>query len=411
MSLIATGVFKTVVQKRQTALGTIATGGAATGQYLRRTKSTLDLAKATYKSNEILVSQQRRDFRHGVRSITGTISGELSVGGYQPFMESICRQVVQAVTTGTSQSHTIALVSGPPVYWTITRATGWIAEGFKIGDVITTATSGFNVANKNTNLLIIGLTATVANVVPLNGVALVAEGPIASSVFTTAGKKTYIPISGQTRDYYTIEHWFGDISQSEVFTDVVITDMAVKMPATGMSTIDFTCLGLNITTNTSEYFTSPTAAPTGGILASVNGVILVNGVVAGNVTSLDFAAKGNYSAPGGVVGANVDPDIFPGSVDVTGSMTILFQDATMRNLFINETEFAMAVALTANNTANSPFTAFCFPRCKAGGATKDDNEKGLALTMPFTALEQTGGSATTTVWLDTSISIMDSAFA
>ena len=324
MTGIATGVFKTVTVKRQSALGTV-----------RRTKSTLDLAKATYKSNEILVSQQRRDFRHGVRSITGTISGELSVGGYQPFMESICRQVVQAVTTGTSVSHTIALVSGPPAYWTITRATGWISEGFKIGDAITSATAGFNAANKNTNLLIIGLTATVANVIPLNGVALVAEGPIASSVFATAGKKTYIPTSSQTRDYYTIEHWFGDISQSELFTDCVITDMAVKMPASGMATVDFTCLGLNITTAASEYFTSPTAAATGGILASVNGVITVNGVAVGNVTSLDFTVKGNYSAPGGVVGANVDPDIFPGSIDVTGNMTILFKDASMRDLFVN----------------------------------------------------------------------------
>lgn len=411
MSQIATGVFKQVSFKRQASLGTIATGGAATGQYLRRTKSTLDLNKATYKSAEILVSQQRRDFRHGVRSIKGTISNELSVGMNQPMMESMCRQVVQTVTTGTSQSHTIALVSGPPAYWTITRATGWIAEGFKIGDIIQSSTSGFNAANKLNNLLIIGLTATVANVVPLNGVALVAEGPIASSVFATVGKKTWLPASGQVRHYYTVEHWFGDISQSEVFTDCVATKMSIKMPASGMATCDIDMLGLNITTNTSQYFSSPAAAPTGGIEASVNGVISVAGSPVGLITSLNFDMNGNYSVPGGVVGANVDPDVFPGSVDVTGTMTILFQDATFRNLFVNETEFGMTVALTANNTQASPFTAFNFPRCKAGGATKDDTEKGLILTMPFTALEQTTGTPTSTVDLDTTISIQDSAFA
>lgn len=408
MSAIATGVFKNVTFKRQTALGTIAPGGAATGQYLRRTKSTVDLAKATYKSAEILLSQQRRDFRHGVKSIAGTISGEVSVGGYQPFCESICRAVVAAADTTGAQTNITAAVTVAPA-GTFTRAAGsFITDGFNIGDIINWsgwATTG--VPNNANNFIITALTALVMTCYPVGGAAAVAAKASGDSVTCVlVGKKTALPPSGQLRHYYTIEHWFGDITQSEVFQDCVISKMSVKLPPTGMATVDWDVMGLNMITNTAQYFSSPTAAPTGGIEASVNGILLLNGLVVGLITSLNFDVNGNYSAPGGVVGTNLDPDIFPGSVDVTGTMTVLFQDNVIRDYFVNETEVSLMVALTANNTVNAPFTSFVFPRIKAGGAAKDDQEKGLTLTMPFTALENTGIAAANL----STLAIQDSAF-
>ena len=127
----------------------------------------------------------------------------------------------------------------------------------------------------------------------------------------------------------------------------------------------------------------------------------------GLITSLNFDINGNYSVPGGVVGSNVDPDVFPGSVDVTGTATVLFQDATFRDYFLNETEVSLYAVLTANNTANSPFTAFKMPRVKFGSATKSDDEKGLILTANFTALENTGIAAADL----STIAIQDSAFS
>jgi len=412
MTAIATGVFKTVAYKKQTGVGVIATGGGATGQYIRRVKSTVDLKKATYKSAEILVSQQRRDFRHGVRSVSGTISGEVSVGGYQNFMESICRQVVQAVTTtGALTNVTAAATTG--AQGTMTRAAGsFLTDGFKLGDVVnqtgwTTTGSGDN----NRYAIIVALTATVMTLQYLDGNAMASKASGDSVTTVTVGKKTWIPTSGQTRDYYTIEHWFGDISQSEVFQDCVISKMSVKMPPTGMATIDFDVMGLNIVTNTVQYFSSPAAQPTGGIEAAVNGLILVQGAVAGIITGFNFDITGNYSAPGGVVGQNTDPDIFPGSIDATGQMTVLFQNATFRDYFVNETEVSAVILMTSGGTAAQPgFTSFVLPRVKFGGADKDDQEKGLTLTVPFTAIEQINGGAGTQ-YLDTTVSIQDSAFS
>lgn len=406
---IATGVFKKLSFKKQPALNTKAPAGAGgTAQYMRRVTSTLDLNKATYQSAEILASQQRRDFRHGVRSVKGSISGELSVGGFQKPFESIMRQAVQAAaTTGAIITVTAAVTAG--AQGTFTRSDGsYITDGFKIGDVVNWsgwATTG--VPNNAHNMIIIALTATVMTVQTLDGVAIGAKAAGDNVTCVVAGKKTWVPQTGHTRDYYTIEHWFSDIAQSEQFSDCVFTGATIQLPPTGMATVEFPVMGLDMQTGVAEYFTTPAAAPTGGILAAVNGVLLVAGVPVATITGMTITLNGNYSAPGGVVGANVDPDIFPGVLECTGQITVLFQNATYRDMFVNETEASVAVALTASNAANAGFTAFVMPRVKFGGASKDDGTAGLTLTMPFTALERVDGS---TVDLPTTISIQDSAF-
>ena len=413
MSQIATGVFKQVTFKRQTGLGVIASGGAATGQLLRRTKSTLDLVKQTFKSNEILPSQQRRDVRHGVRSITGTISGELSGGTYQAFMESLMRQVVQApISSGALTTITAAVTTG--AQGTFTRSAGsWITDGYKLGMVVnSTGWTTTGVPNNNHYAIILSLTATVMTVQFLDGVAMGAKAAGDSVTMVSIGKSTWLPATGQVRHYYTIEHFFSDISQSEVFTDVVVTELQAKVPANGMTTIDFPCMGLGYQESNAAYFTSPTGTSTAGIEAAPNGILVVNGVAIAVVTAFELTVKGNYSTPGGIVGANVDPDVFPGSVDITGQMSVLFQDTSIVDLFVNESEFAVTLILTstANGISSSApnFTAFNMQRCKATGATKDDTEKGVTLTFPFTALEYIAGATNIRA---TSIEIQDSLFA
>ncbi len=412
MAGIATGVFKKLALKKQAALKTKAPAGAGgTARYMRRVTSTLNLAKASYQSGEILESQQRRDVRHGVRSVAGSISGELSVGGYQLPIESVLRQVAQAVVTSGAQVN-ITAAQVLPNGGTFTRAAGsFLTDGFKIGDVVThsgwTAPATVNNAH---NFIITALTATVMTVMAIDGVPVTAKAAGDGVTIVQAGKKTWIPQSAQSRDYYTIEHWFGDIAQSEQFVDCVFTGFTVSLPPTGMATIELPVMGLNMDTGIIEYFTAPTASPTGGILAAVNGALIINGEIAAVVTGLTIATNGNYSAPGGVIGSNVDPDIFPGPIDVTGQLTALFTDAVMRDLFINETECSLVVALTANNNPNSPFTSFVMSRIKFNGSEKDDGTAGLTLTVPYVALENVNGGAALAN-LQTTISVQDSAFA
>lgn len=411
MSTIATGIFKKVHFKKQSTQGTLATGGAATGQTIRRVTSTLDLSKASYRSNEIRPSQQRPNGRHGVRSVGGTISGELSVGTYQAFFESLLRAAAIAGVATTSLTTVTAAATTAPA-GTFTRSSGsFLTDGFKVGDVVRwTGWSTTGVPNNAHNMIITALTATVMTCYPVDGVAIAAKAAGDSVTATVTGRKIKTPLTAHTRDYYTIEHEFADMVQSERFLDCVITQASIKLPATGIATVEFPIIGLNMSTGTSAYFTSPTAPTTTTPLAAVNGVIFVAGTKVGTVTSLEVNINGNHTVPGGVIGSNVDPDVFPGALDVSGTMTILFETVAVRDLFINETVFAATVVMTTDNTANSGFMAITMTSLIATGANKDDGEKGLTLTVPFMAGEDaSGGTALSTD--QTTLVIQDSAYA
>lgn len=409
---IAAGVFKRVSIKRQTALGAKAPAGAAgTARQMRRTSSTLNLTKATFGSGEILTSQQRRDMRHGVRGVSGSLTGELSAGAYQLPIESVLRRNATAgATTGNVDVITIASSGGGTRSGTLTRSTGnYLTDGFKVGDVV--RVTGTGTANDNKNLLIVGLTATVMTVRTLNQTDIVAYAAVAAAMtpVSLAGRKTFIPETGHTRDYYTVEHFQSDIPDSEQFTDVVFTGMNIGLPATGMATIEFPAMGLDMQTGNAEYFTAPAAPATGPIMASVNGVLVVNGAVVADVTGLTMTVTGNHAVPGGVVGSQTDPDIFPGVIDATGSATVLFRDGTLRNLFLNESEFGIIAVLTGDNTAAAPVMSIVMPRCKFTGNTKDDGQTQITQTLPFTALENTAGGAGVNTER-TTLSVQDSAF-
>ena len=128
----ATGVAMNLAYKAESTWGTVPSASSA--QLLRRLSTSLALKKQTYQSGEIRSDYQVADFRHGVRSVEGSISGELSPGTYEDFMAAAVRKVFASVSAITGLSLTIA-ASGS--FYTITRASGdFITGGLKIGDVI-----------------------------------------------------------------------------------------------------------------------------------------------------------------------------------------------------------------------------------------------------------------------------------
>jgi hypothetical protein len=400
----ASAPFKQVSIKRNAgAYGALA--GAASFQLLRRVQSTIDLEKDTYQSNETRADFQVADFRHGVRRVRGAIQGELSAGTYADLFASMLKKDFAAVTAISGVGITIA--GAGPTY-TVTRAAGsYLADGVKIGDVIRLSAGSFNAANLAKNLVITGLTATVATVVALNSSALVAEGPIAASTVTVVGKKSFIPQTGHTDIDFNIEHWFTDVAQSEVFTGVKFEKADVSLPPTGLATVNFSALGQNVITAGARYGTSPTAASTTGALAAVNGVLISGGTASTIITGLTINLSAKYSGEP-VVGSNFIPALFAGTVMVSGQFTAYFADAVERDRFINETESSLVAVLSADNTANSAFVSFVMPRIKVGSANKSDGGEAIVQTFSFQALLNTaGGSGTATE--ATTLSIQDSA--
>src|SRR5574343_666162 len=132
---IANSVRKSLSYKRETTWGTPA--GASGAKDLRRVQGAFNLKKEAYESAEIRTDYQTAVSRHGVRSVDGSLNGELSAGSY-------------------------------------------LTDGFKVGEVVQLTGASLNAANVSKNLFVLGVTATALTVKVLNGTALVAQSAIAS---------------------------------------------------------------------------------------------------------------------------------------------------------------------------------------------------------------------------------------
>lgn len=385
----AQGIYKTLAYKKQSAKGTAASGGS--GQLLRRETATFNTAKAAYSANEINSHQQHTGDKHGIKTISGSLSGVLSPATYATLFASLLRKDLAATSAITGLSLTIA-GSGP---YTVTRATGdFLTGGIKIGDVVRLTGGSLAAGNVSKNLLVTGVTALALTVLVVNESTLTAEGPIASCTVTVTGKKTYVPTSGHTNDYYTFEEWYDDIDRSHLYSDVQLGQVDVGLPSTGNATVGLTFMGIGDSPGGTQILTSPTAETTTEVLAAVNGMILVGGTRQLAVTGLNLSVTGNMAAGEATIGANTISDIVKGKVNVTGSFTAVFQDDTLSTIFDGETATSIIAVVAENDDADADFITFVMSRVKVMSADKDDGQKQIVRTYNFTAeINGAGGAA------------------
>lgn len=402
---IAQGMYKTLAYKRQTALGTPASGSGA--QYLRRENATFNLQKDRFNSNEITTHQQYSGDTYGVQRASGTVAGVVSPGTYKDFLGSLVRADFAAIPALTGLSLTIAAGSGST--FTLTRATGdFLAGGIKIGHVVRITAGTYTGTARDINLLVTGVTATVLTLVVPNGSSLTAQGPIASSTVSVVGKTTKVPTTGHTNHYYTVEEWYNDLTRSRLYTDMQVASASVSIPATGNATISMPMVGLGRTKAGTQVFTTPAAETTTPILSAANGYILINGTRTLVATSMQLMIDGKVTHGEPVIGTNRLSDVVRGEVMVSGTVTVQFDDETISDLFVNETPITIVAVLFANSTATSDFISFVIPRVKLFGDDVDDGKKQIVATIPFTAeLNSAGGASLATD--QTIISMQDSA--
>lgn len=409
---IATGVQKKVAYKKESTFGV--DPGTGSAQYLRRVTNDIDLDKDTYKSNQINPSYQVRDFRHGMRKIGGGNKDELSCTTYKDWFAAILRKAFAAgVTTGalTTLSST-APVGVTPGF--ITRSSGsFLTDGFKVGDAITmTGWATTMVGANSRTYFILALTATVMTIIELTGIAnttLVTKAAGDSVTIVASCSKSYMPATGQTNDSFTIENFYSDITQSERFNGCRISALDLELPSTGMATADWTVMGQNAVSASSQYYVTPTAATTTGILAAVNGRLAYSGGLSGLVTSVSLKVDAGMTT-GSVVGSNQTPDVFVGGFGLSGQLGLYFQDGVARDDFWLENTPTLIVAMASdNNAVPSSYMLINMPKIKLGSFKRDDGMKGLIGTASFTALENVAGGAGLATE-GTTMSVQDSTF-
>ena len=387
---ISNGTAKVVAYKKETSFGVVA--GNTLGKQLRRVTADFNLTKEAYSSNEIRTSRQNASSTHGVRSAEGSLSAELSAGSYADFMGSILARDFTAVTLGGSVSVTVTVVG---TTYQFVRSTGsFTTDGFRPGLIVNT--SGLTTVDDNgRDFLVTAVSALAVTFVPLDTLgAPAAQAVAASATFTAPGKNTFIPATGHTNQSYTIEEWYSDIAQSQVFTGMKVNSMGVSMPSTGIVTLDFGFVGKDMAqTGTTQYFTSPAAQSASGVMAAVNGAVIVNGQPVALITSIDFTvdrATENATA----VGSNSLAEIFTGRILVTGNMSVYFTDANFRNYFNNETEVSLVMGVSTNACGTGSAMSFYLPRVKVNSFGLADAELGITAAASFEALESCDGLST-----------------
>lgn len=399
---LAQGTAKVVSYKKETNWGVPA--GASGAQQLRRVTASFNLVKETYESNEIRTDRQVADMRHGVRSAEGTLNGELSSQTYSDFMGSLLARDFTAVAPVTIASLDIS--AGLSGTWELERGAGdFIVDGYNVGQVIRLTATTIDAANENKNLLVTGVATDTLTVVVMNGTAMVAETVTACDI-VSPGQRTYVPKSGHTDQSYTIEEWYSDINQSEVYTGMKVGNMNVQLPASGLATVDFTFQGKDMSlTNTTQYFTAPTAQGSDGIYAAVSGLLVFNGVPIAVVTSVDFSVE-RALENAQVVGSNSIAEIFTGRIRTTGNMSVYFTDAEFRDKFDDEIPVSIVFAFTEGTAPDAKVLTFTLPKVKVGSFTKDDSETGLVASSSFVGILN---DVTGTGLPETTIQIQDTA--
>lgn len=380
MPTFATGVAKSVAIVEETTEGVNPVTG---GKLLRRISCDLSLGKDSYQSQEITVSQQLIDARHGVHRPAGTFNGQLSPGSFNDFWQAILRGTWTAGTT--YGPHDLALDTAAK---TLTLSAGGFAlSGLKKEDIVyITGAIAPNLVLNNFRIRINGLSDTVITTRDLPVGAT--TGTLTAVSVHVAGKKLFMPATGQLFKSYTIEQYYSDTNISEAFLGCKLGQTSIQLPSTGLVTFNSQIIGIDMveTSGTGRQLTTPAAQSTSSSLAAVNGTISVNNADLGIVQNMTLNLAPALQADP-VIGSNVVPHIFQGPFAVSGTMSVLFTDETQADLFRNEVEFAASIALSVGQNLQTDFMRFTLPRLKFMGNQKSDGPMALVQNFPFTALQ------------------------
>jgi hypothetical protein len=191
---------------------------------------------------------------------------------------------------------------------------------------------------------------------------------------------------GTTPKFLTIEDRLADITQYRLFTGMAVSTATFSIAPNQMVNTTFEMVGKNASISGTPKTAS--AATTNVPFDSYNGSIYEGGVGTSDlieiVTSVEFSITNSF-APTFVIGDDTAPQLEYGRSIIEGTMTVYFEDATLINKFLNETETELQVSVAEPGGTN-PYT-FYFPRIKVNGASVPlANEQSRTIELPFEAL-------------------------
>ena len=199
---------------------------------------------------------------------------------------------------------------------------------------------------------------------------------------------------GTTLKSFSFEDYASDIDQARLFTGMAVSQGQFSIAPNQMITSTFSFVGKDMAISATEKTANaasvlqPFDSYSGAITIGDNGGSLSS---LATVTSVDFSVN-NALSPTFVVGSDSTPQLEFGRATVEGSLTAYFEDASLINRFLNETESAFNVTVDDPTGLNE--YGFFFPKVKFNSANADvANPQSRLITLDFVALyDATEGS-------------------
>jgi len=323
---IQTQVLTKVIRKKETAFGVLP--AAAGAREFRKVSDSIALKKNKIQSAAIQTNAQRPMARHGGRTVDGNIGVELALGLIDSELASVVRRDWTAVAP--LAGLTVTAAAAAPHF--VRSAGSWVADGLALGMLVKFSGFTAGAASNNGKLYtIIALTATDITVAE----TVAAAASAAAIGLTVPGKITYIPEAGHTNDSYTIEKWYSAVGESYRFTGQRVASVNIGLAADDKVSAEIAYMGQDRQKATAQYFTNPAAPGGGDMLVTPSGLAIINGKATKVCTNFTCDINGNASV-GKVVGSNVTPDVFMDMIDVTGQISVYYENGEMDDYFDQE---------------------------------------------------------------------------
>ena len=338
--------------------------------------STPDLGSSpdTVVSDIIRSDRQVNDLVKVNEEVGGTIETEFVYGVFEGLLY---RWALQA----DSEEGESILITNSSVSAGVSSlgATG-IHTGVEIGDWVQ-----FSEDQSGDNVTLHLVTNTFTDVL------VVEPGPPTVDTFANANVKLLgNRVNGTTPVEFTVEKHYEDIGVFEYLDGVYVDSQTITAPSNGLITNTWTFMGESHESRNSgrggltnlNIAASPPMNTSDNIAALLINDAEVDGVV--TEVSITISNNARYRNVVGVLGAQ---SIGFGEFNVTGSMSIYFEDTTNLDRVLNNTEFSLALALL--DSADDP-NAYVYelPRCKFSSGIPEVSGKNedVMMTLEFQAM-------------------------
>lgn len=202
---------------------------------------------------------------------------------------------------------------------------------------------------------------------------------------------------GVTPKYFSFEKYFSTVDIAHVYTGCVANSFSLEVNTDGIVQGTFNFIGKGHSSSATEVtataFTeqSPFTGFEGTIkIADTGGTTAALGIVTSFSLSIENGVTANFA-----IGSDEANNMGYGRAAVTGSISLYFEDETVRDRFVQETDTALDLVLTDldgnSYTIELPRVKFNSAPVSVGG------EETLVVSVDFTALKDATTGETITI--------------